>query len=535
MNVTLQKGDNRELIKGLADNSIDSIVTDVPYGLGDEPNALDMLSDWLLTGHHEVKGRGFMGKEWDAFVPQPSFWKECLRVLKPGGYLLSFGGTRTFDLIALGLRIAGFEFRDTIMWVYGSGFVKGHDISKAIDKVAVVDCGNCGGTGQLEPFTESFEEWYAKTKDWGGTYEEWEKLSRNQDTTCLICKGTGKVKGAERPIVGDNPNHRAESGVNYEGVYQGGNTGAAKITAPATPEAQQWDGWNVNLTPSYEPILMFRKPLEGTYVENILKWGTGAMNIDACRVPIKDGAKMARNNKEGDNGWKNSSGGKNKAALVGEPKGRWPKNFIHDGSDEVVDLFPETGVSRGGRIANISKTSRIYGGGKGLGVDLPADQVAGDPGYGDTGSAARYFYCAKVSKQERNAGLDGLPLRRYSHDGRDKDIENPYQRNNSVSSNPHPTVKPIALLKYLVRLVTPPGGTLLDPFMGSGSTGCAAVIEGFDFIGFELDAEGLNMMEVAEKRIEYWRKTAWIEEEDVLEPIVDNNSYDNLPMFQLGE
>lgn len=535
MNVTLQKGDNRELIKGLADNSIDSIVTDVPYGLGDEPNALDMLSDWLLTGHHEVKGRGFMGKEWDAFVPQPAFWKECLRVLKPGGYLLSFGGTRTFDLIALGLRIAGFEFRDTIMWVYGSGFVKGHDISKAIDKVAVVDCGNCGGTGQLEPFTESFEEWYAKTKDWGGTRDEWEKLSSNHETKCWICKGTGKVKGAEREVVGVSErgsgaqptkliNHaKGDTGIGYAD----GSGKVFDITAPATPEAKQWDGWNVNLTPSYEPILVFRKPLEGTYVENVLKWGTGAMNIDACRVPIKDGAKMARNNKEGGNGWKNSSGGKNKAALVGEPSGRWPKNFIHDGSDEVVELFPQ----RTSGIPGIRKKPHQTNSTSGT-LNMTGNV---EVGYGDTGSAARYFYCAKVSKQERNAGLDGLPLRRYSHDGRDKGIENPYQRNNSVSSNPHPTVKPIALLKYLVRLVTPPGGTLLDPFMGSGSAGCAAVIEGFDFIGFELDAEGLNMMEVAEKRIEYWRKTAWIEEEDVLEPIVDNNSYDNLPMFQLGE
>lgn len=245
-NATLYLGDCREILRTLPDSSVDSIVTDPPYGLGKEPDALAMLADWLATGHHDVKGSGFMGKAWDAFVPQPALWRECLRVLKPGGHLLAFAGTRTHDLMTLGLRIAGFEIRDTIMWVYGSGFPKSLDVSKAIDKAA----------------------------------------------------------GAEREVVGQKFVTNAAQGKGLgHGDLVGGKVraGLIDITAPATDAARQWQGWGTALKPALEPITVARKPLIGTVAENVLAYGTGALNIDGCRV---EGGKIA-----GAGGTRRSGGG----------------------------------------------------------------------------------------------------------------------------------------------------------------------------------------------------------------------------------
>src|SRR5690554_1702069 len=269
----IHHGNNIEVLKQYPDNYFDSIVTDPSYGLGKEPSAVDVLSSWLKSKYHEVKGKGFMGKEWDAFVPQPNFWKEIYRVLKPGGYVLSFAGTRTYDWMVMAVRLAGFEIRDMIAWLYGSGFPKSHDISKAIDKM----------------------------------------LGAERDVI-------GKAKG-----VGSNNTNSMKNGLGGKQEF----ANEYDSTEPSTEEAKQWQGWGTALKPALEPIVMARKPLDGTVAQNVLKHGVGGINIDECRVETDD-IMTPRNNKVGQNGIFNASGG------YVEPNelGRFPANVIHDGSDE---------------------------------------------------------------------------------------------------------------------------------------------------------------------------------------------------------
>lgn len=377
----LHEGDCLEVLRKMAEASVDAIVTDPPYGLR------------------------FMGKRWDYDVPSVEIWAECLRVLKPGGHLLAFAGTRTQHRMAVRIEDAGFEIRDMIAWVYGSGFPKSLNVSKAIDKAA----------------------------------------------------------GAEREVVGTKlgrPGYSLSDHGRTRTVYGDMHDPAAEcaITAHATTEAQRWDGWGTALKPSLEPITVARKPLEGTVAENVLRWGTGGLNVDGCRVEMGseyDPKKMQRQKKsEG-----SIVGAFGAASLIGKeiptykPGGRWPANLIHDGSDEAVRLFPAS-KSTGGRTVK-----RSGGGNVGSRKKSEASWTADDPGYGDEGSAARFFYCAKASRRERG------------------------------KENTHPTVKPIALMRYLCRLVTPPGGLVLDPFAGTGTTGLAAREEGFRFVGIERDAE----------------------------------------------
>lgn len=363
-----------EILRSFPDNSVDSIVTDPPYGLGREPDALAMLRDWLDSEHHKVKGKGFMGSSWDAFVPQPKTWKECFRVLKPGGHLASFGGTRTYDLVVLALRIAGFEIRDQIAWVYGNGFPK----------------------------------------------------SLNLDS-------------------------------------------------------DPWKGWGTALKPAMEPIVLARKPLVGTVAQNVDRFGTGALNIDGCRVPSPGG--IGRFGEESQNRRYNETGATNFAMKPGprggDPKGRWPANFVHDGSEEVLEAFPET--KAGGSIRR--KTGRsgnlyCYG-------EMPARSVWN--GYGDSGSASRFFYCAKATRKDRHEGLPD-PGPQFRHGTTLRKIEK-----TETTGNHHPTVKPTELMRWLCRLITPPGGLVLDPFMGSGSTGKAALNEGFRFVGIEKEEEYIKI------------------------------------------
>src|SRR5690554_3912084 len=234
-------GNNIEVLKTFPDNSIDSVVTDPPYGLGKEPDAIEVLQSWITNGYHEVKGKGFMGKEWDAFVPQPNFWKEIYRVLKPGGYVLSFAGTRTYDWMVMGVRLAGFEIRDMIAWVYGSGFPKSMDVSKALDKHL----------------------------------------------------------GAEREVVGRRKGS-GSTGLNAVGNQQfvaknDNDDGTLNITIPSTEKAKQWQGWGTALKPALEPIVMARKPLIGTVAQNVLKHGVGGINIDECRVEYEKTTNPATN------------------------------------------------------------------------------------------------------------------------------------------------------------------------------------------------------------------------------------------------
>lgn len=425
----------------LADNSIDAVVTDPPYGLSKQPDMNEVLRHWLNGDDYVHTGGGFMGKTWDSFVPGPSIWKEVFRVLKPGGHLLAFFGTRTYDLGTLAIRVAGFEIRDQIDWVYGSGFPKSLDVSKAIDKTA----------------------------------------------------------GAEREVIGNNPNHRKDSDINYEGVYSGCNTGNKYITAPATDEAKQWQGWGTALKPAHEPICVARKPLVGTVAENVLQFGTGGMNIDGCRVEIIGD----RRSPCGSDGvvhrtTGNAYGEHKKSEGFDLTQGRFPANFIHDGSDEVVSLFP----GKAGASAPVKGTEDSQ---------ASTGNVTGQrervPGvfHADSGSAARFFYCAKASKSDRDEGVllatttaAEMTYREPDTDG----LNSPRAGAGRTSGarNNHPTVKPTALMQWLIRLVTPPGGKVLDPFTGSGSTGKACAIEGFDFIGFEMDP---HYCEIAKQRINY--------------------------------
>jgi len=411
-------GDCFEVLKNIPDSSIDLILTDPPYGLS------------------------FMGKNWDHGVPGVQFWIEALRVAKPGAHLFAFGGTRTFHRLAVAIEDAGWEIRDTIMWVYGSGFPKSLDVSKAIDKIAVVECPACNGISKNTEL-ESWEEWIKKTQDYGGTRKEWERLLELSIVECSACNGTGKVRGAEREVVGV----AGKSGSTRNSMAGDFAGGEYMSSVAATPEAKQWEGWGTALKPAFEPIIVARKPLTGTVAENVLQWGTGGINIDGCRVPgALEGDPMR---------FAKTDGGEfvlkfDKAPTV-RTEGRWPANFIHDGSEEVVGLFP---YQKSGKVKPhvIKRDKTVVDFQRGL-TQRTGHSLSSE------GSAARFFYCAKASKSERGEG------------------------------NTHPTVKPLALMKYLITLGLPPGGTVLDPFCGSGTTALACKELGRNYICIEKELE----------------------------------------------
>jgi site-specific DNA-methyltransferase (adenine-specific) len=412
MSYIIHHGDCREVMATLDAESVDAIVCDPPYGLS------------------------FMGKGWDHGVPGVEFWTEALRVAKPGAHLLAFGGTRTYHRLACAIEDAGWEIRDCVMWVYGSGFPKSHDVSKAIDKAA----------------------------------------------------------GAERETAGPKvyagghvQNH---SGVAHGGSYCGfDHSGTTMATAPATDAARQWSGWGTALKPAWEPIIVARKPLVGTVAENVLTHGTGAINVDGCRVA---GTWSTWRKKDGTVSEQNQDSHAIYGQGMGDvrnpehPSGRWPANLIHDGSEEVVGLFPQANGNSNNSHADCQAG---FGGRR---------RTMGGMGRADSGSAARFFYCAKASKADRDEGCEGLPLRKEGTWGGEEDDLSEGKKKIHPSRNHHPTVKPTALMRYLCRLVTPPGGVVLDPFTGSGSTGKAAILEGFRFIGIEREAE---YVEIAKARI----------------------------------
>lgn len=442
---TLYNGDCLKELKKLSDNSIDSIVTDPPYGLS------------------------FMGKKWDYDVPSVEIWKECLRVLKPGGHLLAFAGTRTQHRMAVRIEDAGFEIRDMIAWVYGSGFPKSMDVSKAIDK----------------------------------------------------------AEGAEREVVGKKTDGRYKYEFSEEAKSALGGIAKSEtkgfqgdpsiITAPSTDGAKQWEGWGTALKPALEPITVARKPLsEKTVAANVLKWGTGAINIDESRIPINTAIDDPRLGGQGS--WKTGNMAKNvyEGGYSGEEvgsssKGRFPANFIHDGSEEVVSLFPNT--KAGGSVSG-KEPSRT--GDENTNCYGEYNRVSWDS-YKDDGSAARFFYCAKASKKDRNEGLDdfeeksigakGNGIRRVcatcgasSLEAHTCNCKVKNWINPPTKKNNHPTVKPTKLMQYLCNMITPKDGTILDPFMGSGSTGKAAVLEGYNFVGIELQED---FVEISKSRIEH--------------------------------
>ena len=412
-------GDCKTILPLLPENSVDAIVTDPPYELG------------------------FMGKSWDktGIANDVAMWRECLRVLKPGGYLLSFGGSRTYHRMACAIEDAGFEIRDQIAWLYGSGFPKSLDVGKAIDKAA-------RGVPQ------------------GG-----------EDPTSA---NHGKFKGG---CSEENPSGRGFGAGPGQFMSESGE----RQDRALVPTAQPWAGWGTALKPAHEPIVVARKPIEGTVAANILKHGTGALNIDGCRIGWTDGVVP----KIGTPAWGGPA--KKLTTVPGQDGntvgrtppsqlGRWPANVIHDGSDEVLAAFPNTssGAMKAGtvRAANDHPGSVCYGtyGGNATDVDT----------YADHGSAARFFYTAKADAWDRNEGLQGLQQDAGRKQG-NPDGDNPRNRGVHVRANNHPTVKPTDLMRYLCRLVTQPGGVVLDPFMGSGSTRKAALEENLRFIGIELE------------------------------------------------
>ncbi|MGO8211859.1 site-specific DNA-methyltransferase [Rhizobium ruizarguesonis] len=388
--VVLHQEDCRDVLRGLTDNSIDSVVTDPPYAL------VSIQKRFANSPRNEKTenpvnpygrtGRGFMGKTWDngevAFSDE--FWAEVLRVLKPGGHVVAFSGTRTYHRMAVAIEDAGFEIRDQLGWVYGSGFPKSH----------------------------------------------------NQH--------------------GD------------------------------------WEGWGTALKPAWEPICLARKPLSGTVAANLEAWGVGAINVDGCRVSMSEGEKISpRGSMDAQTdiheGWSRpwmADKGKSDARLTAaidraETLGRWPANILHDGSEEVLAAFPDT--KSGSRKAGEYGLMSYHG----------ADAAPMPAVDGDSGSAARFFYCAKASRADRDAGLESFEAKNDTGHRKTnlETADRPHLRGLTKRANIHPTVKPTTLMQWLCRLITPPGGIILDPFMGSGSTGKAAVLEGFQFVGCEREDE----------------------------------------------
>tara|TARA_R100001443_G_scaffold16005_1_gene25814 strand:- start:641 stop:1777 length:1137 start_codon:yes stop_codon:yes gene_type:complete len=365
-------GDSLEVLKDFEDNYFDSVVTDPPYGIS------------------------FMSRSWDYDVPQVELWEEVYRVLKPGGHILSFAGSRTYHRMAVNIEDAGFEIRDMLGWLYGSGFPKSHNIGHKVEK---------------------------------------------------------------------------------------------------------YKGWGTALKPAHEPIVMARKPFNTSVAENVLTHGTGGINIDECRVGtefVKQLTDVKSHQK-----WKEQDGRKEKKVKnkkIEYKEGRFPANIIHDGSEEVLEIFPETGKSSGGRIGKKkqSNTTHIVAG----------EYKKGNPGFGDSGSAARYFYCAKASKAERNMGLDDYEEKPMGMSNRAKhrstlDDSHDIGLNRVINrKNYHPTVKPIKLMEYLVRLVTPKEGIVLEPFAGSGTTLIACKQQGFNYIGIEKEQEYCDIAEARLKGVQ---------------------------------
>lgn len=367
MTARIITGDCLDVMREMEPASIDAVVTDPPYGLN------------------------FMARDWDHGVPGERYWIEALRVAKPGAHLLAFGGTRTYHRLTCAIEDAGWEIRDCLGWIYGSGFPKSLDVSKAIDKMA----------------------------------------------------------GAERETIGDGQyaSRRPRAGDGVTIHMPAGDP----ITAPATDAAKKWSGWGTALKPAYEPIILARKPLAGTVAANVCEHGTGALNIDGCRIGHDEPLSTTTRTSPRFSGrtYQNGKwGGTREPVRSPAQAGRWPANLIHDGSDEVLGIFPMTGPSKAAARGGTSPNPMDWGNKRSDGEIVKGHTDAG-------GSAARFFYCAKASRKERGDGCT------------------------------HPTVKPLALMRYLCRLITPPGGLVLDPFAGSGSTLIAATEEGFEAIGIE--------------------------------------------------
>lgn len=425
---TIINADCLDALRDLPDNSVHAVVTDPPYGLSktDPKHVAETITRWAAGDREYIPtGKGFMNAPWDAFVPPVAVWDECLRVLKPGGHMLVFAGSRTADLMGVSIRLAGFDIRDSISWLYGTGFPKSHNVSKAIDKMA----GNERKSGYPP---NSLNKLYGS-------------------------RGIGgRRTSADDPAVSD--------------------------------AAREWEGWGTVLKPAQEPILVARKPFKGTVASNVQEHGTGAINIDACRIPTDDNL-QARNTgaslfggfptvellrEAAERGEKCPNGSdakkdyerflKNKDRILGTPpgKGRFPANVILD-EHAAKEVDQQSGYSKDGRGCNDgprkTKATSLY--------ESTWKNRGEAIAYGGEGGASRFFYVAKASPRERP----------------------------NVNGVIHPTVKPLKLMEHLVKLVTPPGGVVLDPFAGSGTTIEAAINNGFEVIGIEREQGYLPLIQ----------------------------------------
>lgn len=571
--VTLHHGDALDVLATLPDASADAVITDPPYGLSNTTptQVADTLGRWAAGERSYVPtGKGFMGKEWDAFVPPPALWEQVMRVLKPGGHVLCFAGSRTQDLMALSMRMAGLDLRDTLMWVYGSGMPKSHNVSKAIDKAAGA-------------------------------------------SRAVVAEG----KPVKRMIPGADQNSTGSW------IKGNGRTYTPTVTAPATDEAAAWEGWGTSLKPGYEPIIMARKPLQGTVASNVLAHGTGAINIDATRIPHRDPADLAESARKNQHGKFGTESGRNKvygdysmieAKDYDGSSGRWPANVVFDHAAAAeLDAQSGTTTSTGGSGAASGKLG-YHGGGSGdpgataggfgdtggasrffyrteapaLGEDpapgrWPANvafdheaaaeldaqsgtsvsrkgkpRASATPGqgwgmtatgaeYDDAGGASRFFYCTTSPTRQAPAAEGRWPANVAfdEHAAADLDAQsgtttsqrstrkaagtsvgngttlNRFQMNEdnvggyddaggasrffycakaSTKERPvvdgvqHSTVKPVDLMRWLVRMVCPPGAVVVEPFAGSGTTVEAAILEDVDVIAVEREAEYLPLI-----------------------------------------
>jgi DNA modification methylase len=408
----IELGNNLEVLKTMPDNSVDSIVTDPPYGLS------------------------FMNKKWDYDVPSTELWVECLRVLKPGGHLLSFSGSRTYHRMVVRIEDAGFEIRDQIMWVYGSGFPKSHNIGKAVDKLL----------------------------------------------------------GNDREVIGTQTSTDIKGGNLLNSISDKG-IGTYKIDV--TKGTSEWEGWGTALKPAHEPIVLARKPLsEKSVAENVLRWGTGGINIDDSRIGTEEMKQTHRidfsTGKKTDKSFYEEAWRNGKYIEVEPQIGRWPANIIFDEEAGQV-LDQQSGISKSTASEWKYNLKTFHNDGR----TIKEMEGISKGGFNDKGGASRFFYCPKASKKDRDEGLDKFEDKESSVNLRQQGGL-PKPEIEYKVKNHHPTVKPTALMEYLIKLITPANGIVMDPFMGSGSTGKAAVRNGYDFIGIEMDEEYIK---IAEARI----------------------------------
>lgn len=483
--VTLYHGDCLEELKKLDDNSVDAVITDPPYGLSNTKPAqvADVLAAWINGDTVAVPSKrgGFMGKDWDSFVPPPAVWQECLRVLKPGGHMAVFAGSRTQDLMGLSIRLAGFEIRDTLGWIYGSGFPKSMDIAKAIDKRP--------GVNRHRDFAEHLKErreaaglsrqdvsehvvgtrsgacWNWEHHQFP-KYEWWPAL---RDLLNLDPAWGDIVAEADREVVG-----KYQSGLRTGPSGVGGYGGGGVITTSSTDAAKRWDGWGTALKPAIEPIILARKPLAGTVAANVLEHGVGGLNIDACRVRRDEGDRF-------EYGRGRELPHANTTASLGEfrkvapyepaPAGRFPANVLLD-EHAAAEMDKQSGVS-------VSRANTSSDGRKQTTATAAMNPGVGrrDPSnsHNDSGGASQFFpvfkYQAKAPKRERPVIVrdDGTKVQ-------------------------HPTVKPLALMEWLCNLIAPPEGVILDPFAGTGTTLQAATNTGHHSIGVEADSDYVQLI-----------------------------------------